>query len=1511
MAKRTGDIELAGVLTTPDGATAGDAGEELSLTAGSGNATSGDGGSVSITAGGGVDAGDGGNITLSAGAGAGAGSAGAVVIPDSLAPSSVANKLYSVGGVLTWNGTTIDTGGTGISAVVEDTTPQLGGDLDGQGFTITDAKYPLGINAQVGVTYTAVLADASKVITLTNAAAIAMTIPANASVAYPVGTQLNFEQLGAGAVTIGITSDTLSINAGATAVTNGQYSIVTALKIATTEWILFGQLVPALPPLTSVAISDLDDGTDGELITWDASGVATTVAVGTANQVLTSNGAGAEPTFQAIPGGTSVNILDADGDTSITTENSADEDLIRFDTGDTPIGFPAASDVMVLGSSGLTVLLPTANVATTAGAPINLTSGIGNTTGGGGAINITTGDGGGTGPSGNGGTLTLQGGEGYGGGAVQVLAGDSNVQSGNGGTAALRGGDGEPTGSGDGGGVSITGGDGGYANASLGGDGGNVSIIGGGPGYGSGYGLGGSVGITGGESYGGYSANQAGNIIITGGIANNTNYGYGGNVTLTGGVGDYYAGSVYIDGGNSSYKYGGAVSLSGGTASNGYDAGTVYLTGGAGGGGVAGDVWLRGGAGTANGYGGGEISLRAGTGNGGGFGGYIEIAGGVGGATGDGGDAELRGGSAGVTSGDGGNVIIRGANPNNTTGAGGDVSITGGLPSTSGTSGIVTITGGSPSVASAVAGGAVNIAGGAGGSTSGVGGALTLSGGAASGGSSTGGAVNINAGSPSTSGDGGSINLNVKAGTGAGADGSISFQRDGTEFLNFAAGSGLITTPDGASAGLAGEDITLTAGSGHATSGDGGGVNIIGGSGVDAGDGGDITLTAGAGAGAGSAGAIVIPNSSAPSSVANKLYSIGGVLTWNGTTLDTGGGGISSVLEDTTPQLGGDLDVNNFDIVGSPAAGATSSGNPVVITASDAGATSGDGGAVSITAGAGAGAVSGHAGGDITITPGAGAGAGSAGAVVITATTAPTVTTNKLYNVAGALTWNGTDLTAGGGAGDEIVDADGDTRIQVEETADEDTIRMDTGDNVAGFPAQANAMVLSSGQFTVALPTSNTSYTAGGAINITGGGGNYANGGAANLVGGVGGTSNDGGAVNITGGAATASNGYQGGKVIITGGQGHEEHGGNVEIYGGSTTNGAVGGTIALTSGSPSTGAAGAIFLTVSPSIGTNQPGQPISLLAGQGGLRDSGGDVTIYGGASNSTSGNGGSILLQAAYGVNGTSARGIGGDITLTPGAGAGSGSAGAIVITATAAPTVTTNKLYNVAGALTWNGTDLTAGGGGISNVVEDTTPQLGGDLDVNGNDIVGAPAASVTSAGGVIGLVAANGGSTSGDGGAVTITGGDVSSVSGNVGGDVNLTAGSGSTADDDGEVVISTGAAGELERIMGYIATNSTGASALIATIPITSGDSAVYEVFAVARQDSGTESAAFRIFGGVENTGGTAALIGSSAKDRTDDGGTSVDWDVVIGVSSGNLTITLDNDAETVDWKFNVRLTEL
>ena len=58
----------------------------------------------------------------------------------------------------------------------------------------------------------------------------------------------------------------------------------------------------------AVKLAKMAAGTDGNLITYDASGDPAHVATGTATHVLTSNGAGAAPTFQAAGGGGTVLI---------------------------------------------------------------------------------------------------------------------------------------------------------------------------------------------------------------------------------------------------------------------------------------------------------------------------------------------------------------------------------------------------------------------------------------------------------------------------------------------------------------------------------------------------------------------------------------------------------------------------------------------------------------------------------------------------------------------------------------------------------------------------------------------------------------------------------------------------------------------------------------------------------------------------------------------------------------------------------------------------------------------------------------------------------------------------------------------------------------------------------------------------------------------------------------------------------------------------------------------------
>ena len=96
------------------------------------------------------------------------------------------------------------------------------------------------INAQTGTTYTLVLTDAGKIVTLSNAAAITLTVPTNASVAFPIGTSIDLIQLAAGQFTVtGAGPPTIS-KSMATAKSRTQYSVLTLIKTATDVWILTG-----------------------------------------------------------------------------------------------------------------------------------------------------------------------------------------------------------------------------------------------------------------------------------------------------------------------------------------------------------------------------------------------------------------------------------------------------------------------------------------------------------------------------------------------------------------------------------------------------------------------------------------------------------------------------------------------------------------------------------------------------------------------------------------------------------------------------------------------------------------------------------------------------------------------------------------------------------------------------------------------------------------------------------------------------------------------------------------------------------------------------------------------------------------------------------------------------------------------------------------------------------------------------------------------------------------------
>jgi len=106
----------------------------------------------------------------------------------------------------------------------------------------------LAFNAQTGTTYTFVLADAdNKLVTASNAAAQTYSIPTNATTAFPIGTQINIIQIGAGQVTVQAASSgtTTVVSTGATAATpkcRAQYSAMTLIKRDTDSWYAVGDI---------------------------------------------------------------------------------------------------------------------------------------------------------------------------------------------------------------------------------------------------------------------------------------------------------------------------------------------------------------------------------------------------------------------------------------------------------------------------------------------------------------------------------------------------------------------------------------------------------------------------------------------------------------------------------------------------------------------------------------------------------------------------------------------------------------------------------------------------------------------------------------------------------------------------------------------------------------------------------------------------------------------------------------------------------------------------------------------------------------------------------------------------------------------------------------------------------------------------------------------------------------------------------------------------------------------
>jgi len=84
-----------------------------------------------------------------------------------------------------------------------------------------------------------------------------------------------------------------------TVLKNGQLSTI-SLSPTVSHFTLAGSLTAEDYPDGTIPLTALENGTDGQIITWDSAGVITTIGPGALDTILTGQGAGVVPAFQTL-----------------------------------------------------------------------------------------------------------------------------------------------------------------------------------------------------------------------------------------------------------------------------------------------------------------------------------------------------------------------------------------------------------------------------------------------------------------------------------------------------------------------------------------------------------------------------------------------------------------------------------------------------------------------------------------------------------------------------------------------------------------------------------------------------------------------------------------------------------------------------------------------------------------------------------------------------------------------------------------------------------------------------------------------------------------------------------------------------------------------------------------------------------------------------------------------------------------------------------------------------------
>jgi len=142
-------------------------------------------------------------------------------------------------------------------------------------------------NAQTGTTYSFVLTDFTKLVTLSNASAVAVTLPLEATVAWPAGTQLRLLNVGAGTVTV---AGAVGVTINGSPLTLTQYKGANLIKTGTNTWVF----IPFASGVGAAVFSDTPTGTltGYAYKTFIASGTLTVTTAGFADVLIVGGGGG-------------------------------------------------------------------------------------------------------------------------------------------------------------------------------------------------------------------------------------------------------------------------------------------------------------------------------------------------------------------------------------------------------------------------------------------------------------------------------------------------------------------------------------------------------------------------------------------------------------------------------------------------------------------------------------------------------------------------------------------------------------------------------------------------------------------------------------------------------------------------------------------------------------------------------------------------------------------------------------------------------------------------------------------------------------------------------------------------------------------------------------------------------------------------------------------------------------------------------------------------------------------